>query len=36
MSFKLNPFALAATLLMTGALTPARAQQAAPAPEPAA
>ncbi len=36
MSFRLNPFALAATLLMTGALSPARAQQAAPAPEPAA
>ena len=32
MSFRLNPFALAATLLMSGALVPARAQQAAPAP----
>ena len=32
MSFRLNPFALAATLLMSGALAPARAQQAAPAP----
>ena len=36
MSFRLNPFALAATLLMSGALTPARAQEAAPAPQPAA
>ena len=36
MSHRLNPFALAATLLMTGALAPACAQQAAPAPEPAA
>ncbi len=36
MSFRLNPFALAATLLMSGALSPARAQQAAPAPDAAA
>ena len=36
MSFRLNPFALAATLLMTGALSPARAQTAAPAPDAAA
>ena len=36
MSFRLNPFALAATLLMSGAIAPALAQQAAPAPQPAA
>ena len=35
MSFRLNPFASAA-LLMSGAITPAFAQQAAPAPQPAA
>ena len=35
MSFRLNPFASAA-LLMTGAITPAFAQQAAPAPQAAA
>jgi len=35
MSFRLNPFASAA-LLMSGAITPAWAQQAAPAPQPAA
>jgi iron complex outermembrane receptor protein len=35
MSFRLNPFASAA-LLMTGVITPAFAQQAAPAPQPAA
>ena len=36
MSFRLNPFALAATLLMSGALSPACAQQAAAAADPAA
>ncbi len=36
MSFRLNPFALAATLLMAGAPSPARAQVAAPAPDAAA
>ena len=37
MSFRLNPFAsAAATLLMSGALAPACAQQAAPTPAPAA
>ncbi|MEO5687705.1 MAG: TonB-dependent receptor [Burkholderiaceae bacterium] len=36
MSFRLNPFALAATLLMSGALVPACAQPAAPAPDTAA
>jgi iron complex outermembrane recepter protein len=36
MSFRLNPFALAATLLMSGALSPACAQQAATAADPAA
>ncbi|MDP9124980.1 MAG: TonB-dependent receptor [Pseudomonadota bacterium] len=36
MSFRLNHFASAATLLMSGALAPAYAQQGAPAPQPAA
>jgi iron complex outermembrane recepter protein len=36
MSFRLNHFASAATLLMSGALVPAHAQQAAPVPQPAA
>ena len=36
MSFRLNHFASAATLLMTGALVPAYAQQSAPVPQPAA
>src|SRR4051812_208975 len=35
MIFRMNPFASAATLLMTGAIAPAWAQQA-PAPQPAA
>jgi iron complex outermembrane receptor protein len=36
MSFRLNHFASAATLLMSGALVPAHAQPVAPAPDPAA
>ena len=36
MSFRLNHFASAATLLMSGALVPAYAQQGAPGPQPAA
>jgi len=36
MSFRLNHFASAATLLMSGALAPAYAQQGAPVPQPAA
>jgi iron complex outermembrane recepter protein len=36
MSFRLNHFASAATLLMSGALVPAHAQQGAPVPQPAA
>ena len=36
MTFRLNPFALAATLLMSGALSPACAQQSATAPTAAA
>jgi iron complex outermembrane receptor protein len=36
MSFRLNPFALAATLLMSGTLVPACAQSSAPGPDSAA